>query len=179
MKEKIAAIKEYLKYFPYDSSANNNLMLCEYAEEFGIELNKGYYPTIQYGYFVINGQIKIGKEYHLTNSATKYKQNGEDSLVIWSESCGRLAFVSDRYWWDIEDEWEEFMNILMSYDPLDYDKINNNYIYDLEHGKKLIKDYDNIVQNFMKKVNKKIKEVELKNKKKELERLQKELEGSM
>jgi hypothetical protein len=176
MKKKIAAIKEYLKYFPYDSSAKNNLMLCEYADELGIELNKGYYPTIQSGYFVINGQIKIGKEYYLTNSTTRYKQNGEDSLVIWTESCGRLAFVSDRYWWDIEDEWKEFMNVLKSYGPLDYDELNNNYIYDLENGKKLIRDYDGIVKDFMSKVNRKIKEVEIANKKKEIERLQKELE---
>jgi hypothetical protein len=166
MKKKIAAIKEYLKYFPHDSSANNNLMLCEYADELGIELNKGYYPTMQSGYFVINSQIKIGKEYYLANSTTRYKQNGEDSIVIWSESCGRLAFVSDRYWWDIEDEWKEFMNVLKSYEPLDYDELNNNYIYDMEHGKKLIQDYDRIVKDFMSKVNRKIKEVEIANKKK-------------
>jgi hypothetical protein len=175
MKKKIAAIKEYLKYFPNDSSANNNLMLCEYADEFGIELNKGYYPTIQYGYFVINGQIKIGKKYHLTNSTTQYKQNGEDSIVICAESCGRLAFVSDKYWWDIENEWRDFMNVLKSYEPLDYDELNNNYIYDIEHGKKLIRDYDKIVKDFMDKVNKKIKEVEIENKKREIERLRMEL----
>ena len=175
MKEKIKAIKEYLKYFPYDSSANNNLQLCEYADELGIELNNGYYPRIEYGYFVINSQIKVGKKYHLNNSATNYAQNGENTIVIWSESCGRLAFVSDKYWWDIEDEWEEFMSVLMSYSPLDYDKINNNYIYDLENGKKLIVDYDKIVKNFQNKVNKKIKEIDLANKRKELERLQKEL----
>lgn len=177
MKEKIAAIKAYLRYFPYDSSANNNLTLCEYADELGIELNSGYYPRMEYGYFVINSQIKLGKKYHLTNSATQYKQNGEDTLVIWSESCGRLAFVSDKYWWDIEDEWQEFMDVLKSYDPLDYDALNNTYIYDLEHGKRLIQDYSKIVTAFMKKVTKKIKDVDFANKKKQFERLKKELEG--
>lgn len=175
MKKKIAAIKEYLKYFPYDSSAKNNLLMCEYADELGVEVKDGYHSRIEYGYFVINRQIKVGKKYHLTNSATQYKQNGEDSIVIWAESCGRLAFVSDRYWWDIENEWREFMNVLKSYEPLDYDELNNNYIYDLENGKRLIQDYDKIVKDFMDKVNKKIKEVEIANKKKELERLQKEL----
>lgn len=52
--------------------------------------------------------------------------------VYWSESSGRLAFIDNMYWFDIEDEWNEFMNILKSYNPLDYDEINNNYIYDLE-----------------------------------------------
>jgi hypothetical protein len=179
MKEKIEAIKKYLKYFPYDSSANNNLKICEYADEIGIELTGGSNHYINYGYFVINSQIKAGKKYHLTNSTTNYEQNGEDTIVIWSESCGRLAFVSDKYWWDIEDEWSEFMSILKSYNPLDYDKLNNTYIYDLEHGKRLIRDYNDIIDDFQKKVNKKIKEVDLANKKKEIERLQKELEESM
>lgn len=175
MQDKINAIKEYLKYFPYESNARNNLMICEYAEELGVELRGGYYPNVNYGYFAINSQIKAVKKYHLTNSATKYVQNGEDTIVIWSESCGRLAFVSDKYWWDIEEEWEELMSVLMSYNPIDYDKLNNNYIYDLENGKRLIADYDEILKNFQNKVNKKIKTVDIERKNKELERLQKEL----
>lgn len=178
MKEKIKAIKEYLKYFPNDYYARDNLLLCEYADELGIELKNGYYPRIEYGYFVINSQIKVGKEYHLSNSATKYRQNGNDSIVIWSESCGRLAFVNNDYWWNIEDEWNDFKDVLKSYNPLDYDEINNNYIYDLEHGKQLINDYNEIIRNFRNKLDKKITEVEIANKKKELERLQKELEES-
>ena len=179
MKDRIKAVKEYLRHFPNDSYAYNNLLLCEYADELGVELTKGYYPRIEYGYFVINSQIKVGKYYCLTNSKTHYKQNKEDSIVIWSESCGRLAFVDRDYWYDIESEWCEFMDILKSYNPLDYDELNNNYIYDLEHGKKLINDYNEIVKSFMDKVNKKIKEVQLANKKKELERLQKELAESI
>lgn len=176
MKERINAVKEYLNYFPNDSYARNNLLLCEYSDELGMEFKQGhYYPRIEYGYFVVNSQIKVGKRYELTNSTTKYEQNGQDNIVIWSESCGRLAFVNRDYWWDIEDEWNDFMNVLKSYNPLDYDEINNNYIYDVEHGKKLINDYDKIVHDFMDKANKKIKEVQFANKKKELERLQKEL----
>lgn len=175
MRERIEAIKEYLKYFPKESQAEKNLLLCEYAEELNMELTDGYYPRIEYGYFVVNLQIKVGKTYNLTNSATKYKHNETDSIVIWSESRGRLAFVGDAYWWDVGNEWENFMSVLKSYNPLDYDEINNNYIYDVEHGKKLINDYDEIVRDFMEKVNKKVKEVQLANKKKELEQLAKEL----
>lgn len=177
MKKRIKAIKEYLRYYPNDHNANNNLLICEYADELGIEVINGYYPRIEFGYFVINRQIKVGKKYNLTNSTTKYMQNGTDSIVIWSESCGRLAFVSDHYWWAINDEWDEFMNVLKSYNPLDYDGINNTYIYDVEHGKKLMCDYDDIIKNFTMKIDKKIREIDFENKKKELERLQKELEG--
>ena len=176
MKERIRAIKEYIKYFPNDPYAKNNLQLCEYADELGMCVNGGYYPRIDFGYFVINRQIKVGKKYNLTNSTTNYKQNGTDNIVIWSESCGRLAFVSDTYWWAIEDEWNWLMDVLKWYNPLDYDAINNTYIYDLENGKRLIADYDEIIMDFENKIRNKIKKVELENKKKELARLQKELE---
>lgn len=179
MQDKINAIKEYLKYFPDEYHAKDNLSLCEYANELGVELTKSYYPRMQYDFFAINSQIKAGKKYYLTNSTTKYKHNGTDTVVIWSESCGRLAFVYDKYWFDIEDEWNGLMNTLKSYEPLDYDGLNNVYIYDIEHGKRLIHDYDLIIKDFQSKVDKKVKAVDLANKKKELERLQKELEGSM
>lgn len=179
MKKRIKAIKEYLKYFPNDSYANNNLLLCEYADELNMELKNSYYPRIEYGYFVVNSQIKVGKRYHLTNSTTKYEQNGQDNIVIWHESCGRLAFVDRDYWYDIENEWKGFMDVLKSYNPLDYDEINNNYIYDVENGKRLIDNYKKIVDDFMEKINKKIKTIELEKKKRQLELLQKELEESI
>ena len=178
MKERINAIKEYLKYFPDEARAKQNLTLCEYADELDIKLEGKYYPRMDWYVFRINPQITAGKRYSLANSATNYKHNQEDTIIIWHESSGKLAFVDNEYWWDIDDEWKEFMDILKSYNPLDYDEINCEYIYDIEHGKKLINDYEKIVQDFKKKANKKIKEVELKNKKKQLERLQKELEES-
>jgi hypothetical protein len=178
MKEKIKAIEEYLKYFPNDSNAKNNLKLCQYADELGLKLNGSNYPRVDWKHCLINSEIRAGKEYHLTNSTTKYKFNGEDTIIIWSAPAGRLTFVRDEYWWDIADEWDEFMNVLKSYNPLDYDELNDNYIYNLENGKRLINDYKKIVDDFMEKVNNKIKKVELEKKKKQLELLQKELEES-
>ncbi len=175
MKDKIKAIKEYLKYFPYDGYAKNNLLMCEYADELDIELTGGYYPKMEHGYLHINNQIRVGKNYHLTNSATNYNQNVKDTIVIWSESCGRLAFVGEQYWHSIEDEWKEFMNILKSYNPIDYDEINNNYIYDLENGKKLINDYEELLDVFSEKVKHKINEVNTAKKREQLEKLKKEL----
>lgn len=175
MKDKIKAIKEYLKYFPYDGYAKNNLLMCEYADELGIELNGGYYPRVEYGFLVINRQIKVGKNYRLTNSTTNYEQNGEDTIIIWSEYCGRLAFVDKQYYSAINDEWKEFINIIKSYNPIDYDEINNNYIYDLENGKKLIKEYDEILKVFDEKIERKINEVDTAKKREQLEKLKKEL----
>ena len=50
--DKIEVIEEYLKYFPNDANATKNLLLCKYSSELGIELGNGYYPKIEYGYFV-------------------------------------------------------------------------------------------------------------------------------
>ena len=179
MEERTKAIEEYLKYFPNDCNAKNNLLLCEYADELGMELTNGYYPKIEYEFFIVNQQIKVGKKYYIANSTTNYKQNGTDSIVIWREPCGRLAFIDNEYWYCVDDEWKEFMDVLKSYNPLDYDEINSNYIFDLEHGKKLIKDYNKIIQDFKDKADKKIKKIQLENKRKELERLQKELEENI
>ncbi|MBQ6816876.1 MAG: hypothetical protein IJO27_00420 [Bacilli bacterium] len=176
MKEKIKAIKEYLKYFPDDFNAKKNLLLCEYANELDIELTNSYYPRIECDYFIINSHIKVGKNYNLTNSETNYKPNKKDNIIIWHVPSGRLTFVDRDYYDDVDSEWREFKEVLKSYNPLDYDEINDTYLYELENGKRLIDDYDEIVQNFKNKVNKKIKEVQIKNKKKEIERLQKELE---
>lgn len=176
MKEKIKAIKEYLKYFPDDSYVKQKLKLCQYADELGLKLNGSYYPRMDGYYCIINSQIKAGKKYNLPNRKTNYKTNGKDTIIIWLEPAGRTAFVSSEYWFDVENEWQEFVNVLKSYNPVDYDGTNDIYIYDLKNGKRLIEDYEKIVDGFMEKANKKIKQVELEKKKKQLELLQKELE---
>ena len=178
MNEKIEAIKKYLKYFPNDGNAVNNLTLCQYADELGIESDrKSYYPHMEYGYFCVNGQIKVGKKYHVVNSHTHHIQNGLDTIVIWHESCGRLGFVDRDYWYTIEDEWQELMQTLHSYKPLDWDELNSTFIFDLENGKRLIEDYKQILNEFMDKCHVRIKAYQLEQKRKELERLQKELEA--
>ena len=177
MKEKIKAIEEYLKYFPQDYEVQKKLKLYRFADELNLEVGKGYFPRMEWEFCKINGQIKAGKKYVLTNSKTKYEFNGNDTIIIWNESCGRLAFVNEDYWYDIEDEWQDFQDVLKSYTPLDYDEINDVYIYDLENGKKLISDYSKILNNFSEKVNKKIKKIEFEKKKKQLAVLQAELAG--
>ena len=181
MISRIKAIKEYLKYFPDDRTASNNLILCEYSNLLDIDLDtnhRAYYPRVEYGYLRVNQQIKLGREYRLANSHTGYHQNKEEVLVIWSESCGRLAFVNELYYDVIDNEWNEFMNILKSYEPLDYDPINNVYIYDIEHGKKLIDDYNKILEDFRDKTKEKINKVQRDEKRAQFELLKKELEES-
>lgn len=85
--------------------------------------------------------------------------------------------MEPEYWSDIEDELQELKNVLKSYNPLDYDELNEDYIYDIENGKRLIADYDKIVSDFWNKVDKKIKDVKLERKREQLELLKSELES--
>lgn len=72
---------------------------------------------------------------------------------------------------------QELKNVLKSYNPLDYDELNEDYIYDIENGKRLIADYDKIVSDFWNKVDKKIKDVKLERKREQLELLKSELKS--
>ena len=85
--------------------------------------------------------------------------------------------MEPEYWSDIEDELQELKNVLKSYNPLDYDELNEDYIYDIENGKRLIADYDKIVSDFWNKVDKKIKDVKLERKREQLELLKSELKS--
>lgn len=180
MNKRIEAIEEYLKYFPNDGKANSNLLLCQYADELDIELSNeySYYPRVDYGMFQVNEQIVACKRYYLTSSTTNYEQNNEDTLVVWKESCGRYMLVGrNEHWCLIEDEWNELISILKSYNPLDYDELNNVYVYDVENGKKLINDYDEIIKGIKDKVDKKIKKKELEDKIHEYKKMLEELKS--
>ena len=158
MKERIKAIEEYLKYFPNEIHAVDNLKFYKYAEIFGIEPSDRYYPKISQGRFMINDILWADTKYWITNSTTGYVHNKEDIVVVWSAFCGRLEFVSKKYWNDVEDEWRWFKTEkLLSYNPIDYDYINDTYVFDLENGKRFIKDYPIIVSELKEKLDKKIK----------------------
>ena len=176
MKDRIKAIENYLLYFPNDIYAKSNLLLCKYSEEIGLEITDSYYPRIEYNQLKINDQIIACKKYYLTNSATKYEQNGEDTIIVWREPCGRLSFVLDKYYSDIDEEWEWFIEKIKSYNPLDYDEYNDSYIYNVENGKKLINDYKNITNELHEKIKLKSDKIKLENKRLEFEKLKKELE---
>lgn len=178
MQEKIKAIEEYLKFFPNDRTAKNNLTLCNYCEELGLELPGKWqaYPNIYNEKTIkINSKLEASKSYYLTNKTTNYEHNNVDTVVIWDTGCGRLEYVNSDYWYDIENEWQEFMDVLKSYEPLDYDEVNNRYVYSLENGKRLIEAYDELEEAFKDKLNRKIKAVQLAQKKKQMELLQKEI----
>ena len=141
MTDKINVIKQYLNHFPESSEANQKLRFYTYLQKLGIECNNSYYPRMDGHYLRLNEQMFATEQhYSLTNSTTKYIYNEMKTIIVWRAHSGKLDFVSDEFWWNITDEWDWFMNVLKSYNPFDYDEINNTFLYDIEDGKKLYND---------------------------------------
>lgn len=175
----IKAAETYLKYFPEDFNAKNNLKLYQYCKELELIPNDNYYPHISgYGRIEINNCITASKLTGdiITNSATNYTFDDSELYISWDSPCGRLNYVNEEFWHKIDAEWEELMNIFKSYKPLDYDLMNNHFIFDVENGKKFINDYDEIIKIFKNKINIKIKAIQLEKKKQEIEKLKAEIE---
>ena len=130
----------------------------------------------KWGETVCPRDFSVAKKYHICNSSTGYQPKDDTWYVIWDNgNVGRLQFVSGKYYSDVQDEWKEFKNKLLSYNPLDYDTFNNFNVYDIENGKRLMADYQRICDETLAKMKNKIKQVQLKKAKEEYERLLNEL----
>lgn len=126
----------------------------------------------KWGEAVCPNDFRIVKEYYICNSSTGYQPKDDTWYVIWDNgNIGRLQFVSDTHYYDVQDEWEEFKNRLLSYNPLDYDKMNDFNVYDIENGKRLMADYQQICDETLAKMKDKIKQVQLREAKEKYERL--------
>ena len=124
-----------------------------------------------------SGDFRMLKKYHLTNSATKYQPEDDTYYIEWNNgNVGRLQFVTENYWHAVGDEWDEFLSELRSYNPVDYDPLNCHIIYDVENGKKVIADYNDICNRTKEKMRKKIRSIQIEQKKKEIEKLMEEQE---
>lgn len=111
------------------------------------------------------GDIKLlkGKQFHLHNKATSYEFDPDTYYIVWNNgNIGRLMFVNEAYYGDVTEEWEALEQKLLSFSPLDYDKTNNNYVYDIENGKKLKDAYRDICANTRAAMDIKVKEAKRK-----------------
>lgn len=174
LKEVKRIVKEYYDLvehmnFGYSSYPRDLLITCEKLEALGFEWG----DKLSFTDFV----IRKGGEYKLTNSATHYKFDPDTWYIHWDNgNIGRYQFVDGFGYHYTMDEWNEFRDALMSYEPVDYDPANCHIVYDIEHGKKLLKDYRDICVRTQKKMDKKVAEARIEAKRKEIEKLQKELE---
>lgn len=166
--EKVRTIKVNMP-FGYGNDESAIIKTCEKLEVMGFE----------WGDSIRFRDFRIEQEYYISpsNKAKNYKPQKGEWFVIWDNgNIGRLQFVRNKDWFIVNDEWENFKQRLLGYEPLDYDIRNDQIVYSIENGKKLLKDYDKICDETMEAMNKKIKRVELERAKKEYEKLLSEVQ---
>lgn len=122
--------------------------------------------------------FRVVKKYYLTNSATKFIPEKDKYYVEWDNgNIGRLQFTTQAYYNLVTDEWHEFEAKLMSYNPVDYDPLNNHMVFEVKDGKRLMHDYFDICREYQEKVNEKIKSKRIEIKRQEIKKLQRELDS--
>lgn len=109
----------------------------------------GYdWGEVQFGtYGKIHGDFILYKGgRNLSNRTTKYRFDDEEYYIHWDNgNVGRYMFLVDADYSEEETKiWEEFRSELISYNPLDYDGYNCHMIYNIEDGKRLMNDYEDI-----------------------------------
>lgn len=87
-------------------------------------------------------------KYRLTNKTTH--QTLDDSkwyIHLGFGGVGRLNLCAGStyaYKAEAEDVWVDFLKRIQEYNPIDWDSINYDYIFSVENGYKLYKDFGNI-----------------------------------
>lgn len=159
--QQVRTIKANMPY-SYGQYETQIIETCDKLEALGRKWGEAVCPK----------DFLVVKQYHICNSSTGYQPKDNTWYVIWDNgNIGRLQFVSDEYYYDVQDEWEDFKNRLLSYNPLDYDKMNDFNVYDIENGKRLMTDYQQICDETLAKMKDKIKQIRLKEAKEKYERL--------
>lgn len=151
------------KYGYYANTVNEMKSILTKLEVMGLEWGDRLAIPIDF---------RISKGYYLTNSKMHYKKKDGEWYIEWDNgNIGRLQFVHEKYYYLVEDEWKAFKAELMSYNPLDYDHLNDHIIYDIENGKKLMANYQDICIRTQDAMYEKVKEARIKEMEEQLARL--------
>ena len=166
--ERIKLIKKYQKYCNtnvpcrYGSNPSDLLKTCEKLKALGFE----------WGDKITFEDFKITKGFYISNSSTGYIPTEGRYYIQWDNgNVGAYQFTgnSDVYR-EVQEEYRAFKNKLMSYNPVDWDNLNDNIIFDIENGKKLIADYKNIIAETREIMRSKVNACKLKKAKEEYEK---------
>lgn len=140
------------------------LYTCEMLTAFGWE----------WGHKVNFPDFTLKKGYHFNKSGL----DPHGWYVEWYKgNVGAYQFVSrsDEYK-NVQDEYHEFISELLKYNPIYHDNDNNAIIYDVKNGKKLLEDYESIVNRTQRKIDAKIISLEAEKAKERYEELLKKQE---
>lgn len=166
--ERISFLETYINEF----ETSKNWCYGNYSIDYLEACKKLKVLGFEWGDNIKFDDFEIIKGYYITNPTTNFQGDKDRYYIHWDNgNIGRLMFVTQEYWFLVEEEWTEFNNILKSYAPLDWDEYNCHMIFDVEHGKKLISDYKDIKKKIYDKMKVKIKQIELEKAKKEYEKL--------
>lgn len=115
---------------------------------------------------VDTGQVKFNKcpmdcgfyfdhQFHLVNTTI----NAQPEMAKWyiHFSCGgirRLNFAGSQYAYKQEPDevWQDFLTWVKSYEPIDWDDMNNEYIFSLENGIRLYHEFQTGYDKFCQKI---------------------------
>lgn len=170
--KRIEVIEKYIEicdsapfsYFANSSEAKKLLGVCEKLKVLGYEWGNE---------LVSHSHFSLTKGYHIINNGTGHISDKNEWYIVWDNgNIGAYQFVDGSSRYDaIQDIFREFKEELMSYGIVNYDPWNDYIVFDIENGKRIMKDYGDILNRTYRKVDRKCKEVRLKNMKKEYEQL--------
>lgn len=155
-KEICEKFKNLCSYVPYGYGYNVYELLdtCKMLEVLGLEWGENYKMED----FRIQ-KYKSGN-YFITNSATHYKPEPDTYYIHWDNgNIGQLQFVQEHIFYD---GYNEFLEKLRSYNPVDWDPLNDHIIYDIENGKRVMADYKDIVKETRQKAREVAKQYRIK-----------------
>lgn len=173
--------KKYARFYECDLRRIADVL--EIADQYDIPIDKMWLSS--FDRIVLSGktgsiEFYIRHSYRFTNRATDYKINENEWYVHLSlNGCGRLNFINNAngnngylYEGEFQTAWEEFIETIKGYHPVQYDDINNEYFFTVPDGYKLFCDFPEILEKTkekFKKLNETREIAELKKKLRKLE----------
>lgn len=111
---------------------------------------------------------------YLTNKQTHYKfDENKNYIQLDNGNIGRLMFgtIDSTDYPSTDIIWKEFKDTLLSYNPLDWDDMNFNYVYSEEDGVRLYKDFAEIYRIYKNKFDEVLKASKIQRLEKQLSKL--------
>ena len=141
--------------------------VLEIAEQYDIPIDKmwiGSFDRISLSGKTGGFEFYIRHSFCCTNRATDYKIDENMWYVHLSFcGCGRLNIINNAngnngylYEGEFQTAWEEFVETIGTYNPVQYDDINNEYFFTVPDGYRLFCDFPEILEktkNKFKKLN--------------------------
>lgn len=173
MDERIAALKEYVRCFPDDEEIRDLLQEHIIAKALEINPNDVLLWSDEHTVCCIDAYIEL----RVANAIPAMKLPKIDSYYVYAQYLRKGHSLWKIEGVDINFYYKLFVAKLMEYNPIKIAADETMFAYNLEDGKRLIRDYKGIIDDFEKMIH---DDLVTKDKKKEFElykRLKEKYEG--